>query len=83
MPLYRFITNNGGSHHVDLDLPSDLAARREARKAFAEAAHDALTDSDRCEMTMLVERDERVIYRGRISFDSGDVNAENDRANEA
>ncbi|MGO4175621.1 DUF6894 family protein [Bosea sp. TAF32] len=78
MPLYRFITNNDRSHSVDLDLPSDIAARREARKAFAEAAYDALADSDRCEMTMQVELNRRVIYRGRIAFDCGDVNAEND-----
>lgn len=78
MPLYRFITENGGSHHVDLDLPDDASARREGRKAFAEAAHDALTEGDHCEMAMQVQRDQRIIYRGRIACDSGDVTAEND-----
>ncbi|MGO4175884.1 DUF6894 family protein [Bosea sp. TAF32] len=73
MPMYRFITNNGGSHFVDLDFPDDKAARQEARAAFAEAAHDALTETDNCEMTMLVQAGDRTIYRGRISFESGDV----------
>ncbi|MGO4175581.1 DUF6894 family protein [Bosea sp. TAF32] len=73
MPMYRFITNSGGSHFVDLDLPDDKAARQEARTAFAEAAHDALTETDNCEITMLVQAGERPVYRGRISFESADV----------
>jgi hypothetical protein len=77
MPLYRFITDNGASHRIDLDLPDDASARREARKAFTDAAHDALTDSDKCEMTLRVELNERVLYRGRLAFDSSDINAEN------
>lgn len=73
MPLYRFITENGGSHYVDLDLPNDASARAEGRKAFAEAAHDALSEGDRCEMTMQVQQAERIIYRGHISFESRDL----------
>lgn len=73
MPLYRFITDNGGSHYVDLDLPDDASARREGRKAFAESAHDALTDSESCEITMQVLEAQRIIYRGHISFESRDI----------
>ncbi len=29
MPTYRFITDNGGSHYVDFDLPNDKSARAE------------------------------------------------------
>lgn len=74
MPQYRFITRNGGDHAVEIDCPDDKAARREARKAFAEAAHDALIDEDTFEMTIIVENNGRVVYRGRSSFDVGDVN---------
>ena len=73
MPVYRFITDDGGPHYVDLELPNDAAARSEGRKAFAEAAHDALADGDHCEITMEVMQAERIIYRGHIAFDSRDI----------
>ncbi len=73
MPTYRFTTDNGGSHYVDLELPNDASAGREGRKAFAEAAHDALFEVDHCEMTMQVQQAERIIYRGHITFESRDL----------
>ncbi|MGO4405685.1 hypothetical protein AB4Z10_15660 [Bosea sp. RAF48] len=74
MPRYRFITRNGGDHAVEIECPNDKAARIEARKAFAEAAHDALVDSDQIEMTMTVDEGGRVIFRGLFSFAAMDVN---------
>lgn len=75
MPAYRFITHNGGDHAVEIECPDDKSARREARQAIAEAAHDALVDTDQIEMTMTVEAASgKVIYRGRFSVDAGDVN---------
>jgi len=74
MPRYRFITNNGGDHAVEIECQDDKVARQEARKAFAEAAHDAMVDADDFEMTMTVEAKGKVIYRARFSFDAGDVN---------
>lgn len=68
MPNYRFVTNNGGAHQVEVELPDDGAARKEAREAFADAARDALVDSDSLEMTMNVETEGRVIYRARLAF---------------
>ncbi|MGX1742449.1 DUF6894 family protein [Bosea sp. NPDC055353] len=73
MPTYRFLTDNGGSHYVDLDLPDDKSARAEGRKAFSEAAHDALADGERGELTFLVQQAERIIYRGHIAFQSHDI----------
>lgn len=73
MPTYRFITDNGGSHFVDLELPNDKSARVEGRRAFSEAAHDALTDGDQGEMIFQVQQAERIIYRGHISFQSADI----------
>ncbi len=69
MPAYRFTTHNRGDHAVEIECWDDKAARREARKAFAEAAHDALVDEDDFEMTMTVEANGRMIYRARFSFD--------------
>lgn len=74
MPSYRFIMHNGGDHAVEIECPNDKAARMEARMAFAEAAHDTLLDAENFEMTMTVEEQGRVIYRGRFVFDAGDVN---------
>ncbi|MGX1742264.1 DUF6894 family protein [Bosea sp. NPDC055353] len=73
MPTYRFITDNGSSHYVDLDLPNDKSARAEGRRAFSEAAHDALTDGERGEMTFQVQHAKRIIYRGHIAFQSADI----------
>jgi len=73
MPTYRFLTDNGGSHYVDLDLPDDKSARAEGRKAFSEAAHDALSEEERGELTFLVQQAERIIYRGHIAFRSDDI----------
>ena len=73
MPTYRFITDNGSSHYVDLDLPNDRAARAEGRRAFSEAAHDILTDGDHGELTFQVQNAERTIYRGHITFLSTDI----------
>lgn len=74
MPLYRFITSNTDDHAIELECPDDKAARQEARKAFAEAAHDALVDADASEMTMTVETQGRVIFRARFSFAASEVN---------
>lgn len=73
MPYYRFTTHDVGEHTVDLELPNDTAARQEARKAFAEAARDALADIDDYQMAMTVETGGRTIYRARIAFNSGDA----------
>ncbi|WP_377840221.1 DUF6894 family protein [Bosea sp. UC22_33] len=74
MPLYRFITSNTGDHAVEIECPDDKAARQEARKALAEAAHDALVDADASEMSMTVETEGRVIYQARFSFAASEVN---------
>ncbi len=74
MPAYRFITHNSGDHAVEIECQDDKAARKEARKAFAEAAHDALVDEENFEMSMTVETKGKVIYRARFSFDASDVN---------
>lgn len=74
MPVYRFITHNGGDHSVELDCRDDKAARLEGRQAFADAAHDALVDADVSEMTMTVEVQGRVIYRSKFCVEGGDVN---------
>lgn len=73
MPIYRFLTDNGGSHYVDLDLPDDKSARAEGRKAFSEAAHDALAEGDQGELTFQVQQADRIIYRGHIAFQSDDI----------
>jgi hypothetical protein len=71
MPKYRFVTTNGGAHRVDLEFPDDIAARNEAKTAFAEAAHDALIECDKLEMTMDVETNGRTIYHAHIAFEFG------------
>lgn len=81
MPRYRFITDNGESHYVDLDLPDDKTARMEGRKAFSEAAHDALADGDKGELTFQVQQAERIIYRGHIAFQSADLEPPTDDGN--
>ncbi|WP_156407141.1 hypothetical protein [Bosea sp. Root670] len=75
MPNYRFTTDNGGSQYVDLDLPNDMSARVEGRRAFSEAAHDGLADGGRGELTFQVQQAKRIVYRGHIAFQSTDLDA--------
>jgi len=79
MPLYRFTINTGGIiDEVKLHLPSDGAAIREAKKAFAEAAFEELMTTANLgrgdvAMAMRVQAATGIIFDATLTFACGPV----------